>query len=172
MNAIPTSSATAAASVRSRRVSLFDEDSEDVAGDVTVRTGTDVVGFAAPGAVLVGAAPFVCPVETFGVALGAGVPVVGVGVGLAPGAAVVGGLAAPGAGVVVGAVAVDAPGGGAKTAAPATTGTASASAAIAQAQAVAWMIEGGRIGSGGASEDTACPLSRQMPSGWYGWRST
>ena len=53
MNAIPTSSATAAASVRIRSVSLFEEDSVDVEADVTVRTGTEVVGL-----VVLGTAPF------------------------------------------------------------------------------------------------------------------
>jgi hypothetical protein len=71
-----------------------------------------------------------------------------------------------GAGVVVDAVPVGVPGGGAKTAALATPGAASASAA--RPQAVAWMIEGERIGFAWASEDTACRPRRQAPAGATG----
>jgi hypothetical protein len=131
MKAIPTSSATAAASVSiSNVLVLLDElDSVLAAPEVTVRTGTEGVGLVVP----VGALPFcvpfgavveVAPVETFGVAAGAelvGTEVVGAG------ADVVG--AVDGAGVVAGAVAVDTPGGGAKTAAPAPAGSASESRA-------------------------------------------
>ncbi len=98
------------------------------------------------------------PVETFGVAAGAepvGADVVGAGV-------VEGAL--DGAGVAAGAVAVDTPGGGAKTAAPAPAGSASASRASPHRDTlsvVAWMLERARTGVGPDSEDTACVLLRE-----------
>jgi hypothetical protein len=52
--AIPTSSATAATSASTRSVLLELEDSEEAELDVTVRTGTEVVGLVAAGAVTFG----------------------------------------------------------------------------------------------------------------------
>jgi hypothetical protein len=139
MKAIPTSSATAATSASISSVLLLLElDSEAADFEVTVRTGTDGVDSVAPAGALpfwalFGAAACVTPVEAFGVAAGA--ELVGAGV--------------VGAGVVEGAVAVDTPGGGANTAAPAPAGAASASSASPHRDilsAVAWMIELARMG--------------------------
>jgi hypothetical protein len=152
------------------------DDSEEAVLEVTVRTGTEVVGFVAAGAATLGAlvaVPCVCaPVVAFGVGVAAGVlagvEVAGafVGVGVAAGALV--------AGVV--AEVAPTPGGGANTAAPATPGTASASTARPARTALkvaAWKI-GGRIGlmaSGplgrslaDCGEDTACKAPGEAPA--------
>lgn len=134
MKAIPISSATAATRASSSSVVLFELEDDSaatglgtvvVAGAVTVRTGTDVVGLpawvlpfwvpfaAAPGAVVAGAPEVV--VDAFGAAPCAGaVAVVGAGVA--------------GAGVLAEAVLVGVAAGGAKTAAAETAGSASVAA--------------------------------------------
>jgi hypothetical protein len=130
-------------------VDELDSEADDL--DVTVRTGTDGVDLV----VAAGALPF-------WVLFGAVVGVAPVEAGVAAGVEVVVGAEVAGAGVVEGAVAVDTPGGGAKTAAPAPTGAASASSASPHRDTlsvVAWMLERARMGVRPGSEDTACVVA-------------